>query len=111
MYFTADSCKTDSCALGFECRSINGLGNFECDPIECEANLCCESGPYPLCCQNGVCSNDNIIYNATTNNIDECACLCTDNFTGLFKYIQYYIVVFIEQTHLISSFYDTSKDY
>ena len=95
MYFTSDSCKkNDSCALGFECRSINGLGNFECDlipevttpPEECEANACCESGPREnwLCCQNGVCNNDNFVFvgNATTNNTDECACLCTENFSG-----------------------------
>ena len=93
MYFTANSCKPDSCPDDLECRSLNGLGNFVCDPIPtttippevCEANPCCESGPTPLCCQNGVCSNDNFVFNATTNNANECQCLCTDNFSGLFK--------------------------
>ena len=55
-------------------------------PTVCEANPCCESGPTPLCCQNGVCSNDNFVFNATINNANECQCLCTDNFAGLFKY-------------------------
>ena len=106
MYFTANSCKTDSCKDGFKCRSINGLGKVECDlipevttlPAECEANPCCESGSRQnwLCCQNGVCGDDNFVFNATTNNADECQCLCTDNFSGLFKYSQYSIGVFIE---------------
>ena len=108
MYFTADSCENDSCADDFVCRSVNGLGNIECEripgvttpevttseatpPSECEANPCCESGPTPLCCQNGVCSNDKFVLNATINNTDECQCLCTDNFTGLFNYGQYYL--------------------
>ena len=95
MYWYADSCKTGSCADNEVCRSIDGLGKVECDPIttvppvttapeKCEANPCCESSPREnwLCCQNGVCSNDNFVFNATTNNINECACLCTDNFSG-----------------------------
>ena len=53
---------------------------------ECKANLCCENGPNPLCCQNGVCSNENFVFNATTNNANECQCLCTSNFAGLLKY-------------------------
>ena len=58
-------------------------------PEVCEANPCCKSGLNPeLCCQNGVCSNDNYVFtgDAITNNTDECGCLCTDNFSGLFKY-------------------------
>ena len=53
---------------------------------ECEANPCCGNGPNPLCCQNGVCSNENFVFNPTTNNADECQCICTDNFSGLSKY-------------------------
>ena len=97
MFFAANSCKPDSCDDGFECRSVNGLGKVECvEKVEittaspvCEANPCCESGPNPeLCCQNGVCSNENYVFigDAITNNTDECKCLCTDNFSGLFKY-------------------------
>ena len=50
------------------------------NPWVCEANPCCENGPIPLCCQNGVCSNENFVFNGT--NDDECQCLCTDNFSG-----------------------------
>ena len=91
MFFAANSCKPDSCDDGFECQSVNGLGKVECvekvttaSPV-CEANPCCESGPTPLCCQNGVCSNDNFVFNANTNNANECQCICTDNFAGLFN--------------------------
>ena len=69
------------------CRRVTGL-KFVCDDIPepppevCEANPCCESAPTPLCCQNGVCSNENFVYNATLDNANECQCLCTDNFSG-----------------------------
>ena len=62
--------------------------SWECI-FPCEGNSCCRSGPnLGLCCQNGVCSNDNYVFtgDAITNNTDECGCLCTDNFSGLFKY-------------------------
>ena len=48
---------------------------------ECEGNVCCENGPNPLCCLNGVCSNENFVFNGT--NSDECHCICNDSFTGL----------------------------
>ena len=95
MYFTANSCKPDSCPDDLECRSVNGLGKVDCvpqttaPPPVCEANPCCKSGTNPeLCCQNGVCSDENYVFtgDAITNNTDECGCLCTDNFSGLFKY-------------------------
>ena len=72
-----------------EIDSTTSVKNWECilanPPEVCEANPCCESGPNPLCCQNGVCSNEYFVYNATFNNADECGCLCTDNFTGSLK--------------------------
>ena len=86
IYFAADSCELgggrESCeAQNQTCRRVTGL-KFECEAPVCEANPCCESGPTPLCCQNGVCSNENFVYNATLNNADQCQCLCTDNFSG-----------------------------
>ena len=84
VYFAVDSCKPGSCTEGLECHSINGLGNVDCKPPACEANPCCENGPEPLCCQNGVCSNDNFVFNGT--NANECQCLCTDNYSGLIKW-------------------------
>ena len=84
----------DECSLECEekeiCTSrinLNGIKTFVC---ACNLNPCCGSGPTPLCCQNGVCGNENFVYNATLNNADECQCLCTDNFTGSFKYKYYY---------------------
>ena len=99
IYFAADACDLrgghESCeAENKICKRVTGL-DFKCEiPVTtaqtttaqpCLANPCCESGPTPLCCQNGVCSNENFVFNATTNNANECQCLCTDNFTGLFK--------------------------
>ena len=46
----------------------------------CNATSCCEDGPNPLCCQNGVCSNPNFTF--TGNNADQCQCLCPDNWGG-----------------------------
>ena len=82
-------CKADEiCISNIDSSNIyeNAYQNWECIFRPCEANPCCEDGPNPLCCQNGVCSNDNFVFNPTTNNADECQCLCTDNFSGLFKY-------------------------
>ena len=91
IYFAADSCEltggNELCKAKNEtCIQVTGF-DFECQKVQnpCEANPCCESGPTPLCCQNGVCNNVNFVFNATTNNADECQCLCTDNFSGLFK--------------------------
>ena len=69
---------------GFSNADLLDLINYQVD-IVCVP--CCESGPSPLCCQHGVCSNENFVYNAIMDNTDECQCLCSDNFTGLFKYI------------------------
>ena len=78
----------DECSLVCEkneiCTSeinVNGTKTFEC---VCNGNSCCESGPTRFCCQNGVCSNDDFVFNGT--NANECQCLCTDNFTGSCKY-------------------------
>ena len=46
----------------------------------CDANPCCVDGPSPLCCVNGVCSNPDFVF--TGNKIDECQCLCVDNWEG-----------------------------
>ena len=79
VYFTADSCKSDSCRKYETCRSLNGF-EFVCDST-CDAVLCCEDGPNALCCENGgICSNINFVFNGT--NTDECQCLCDDNFRG-----------------------------
>ena len=86
-----------------ECFDSNGTEKFkcECSPrfegpscelFICEANPCCESGPTPLCCRNGVCSNDDFVYNPIINNVDECQCLCKDNYTGSFKYSDNYSI-------------------
>ena len=83
IYFTVDSCKPDSCPHYKNCESVNGF-TFECKAREfqCDANPCCVDGPNPLCCgDNGVCSNNNFIFNVT--NTDQCECLCDGNFTGL----------------------------
>ena len=108
IYFAADSCKLsggrESCeAENKICSSVTGF-EFVCDEIPetsaifetpevCQANPCCENGPNPLCCQNGVCNNENFVFNTTLNNTDDCQCLCTDNFAGLFIYAQYYIII------------------
>ena len=95
-YFAANPCTNhrggdDFCkATNDTCRRLDGF-DYDCvettlPPEVCNANPCCESGPNPLCCQNGVCSNENFVYNATTDNADECSCLCTDNFSGEVKY-------------------------
>ena len=74
-----NSCEPDSCPEFKKCNSLNGY-DFEC-VFECEGNPCCENGPNPLCClNNGVCSNENFVYNGT--NSDECQCNCNDSFTG-----------------------------
>ena len=83
MYFTVDSCRPDSCPKYKECKSVNGF-DFECVSL-CDGNLCCEDGPNPLCCLNdGVCSDDNFVFNGT--NSDECQCICQNSFKGKFAY-------------------------
>ena len=87
------NCGSGTCIGGLCICDPNyvNVGNF-CEestslPV-CEANPCCRSGPNPeLCCQNGVCSDENYVFSgdAITNNSDECKCLCTDNFGGLFN--------------------------
>ena len=72
---------------GFSVADILGLINSTKFAFDESCVPCCESGPTPLCCLNGVCSNENFVYNTIMDNADECQCLCTDNFTGLFKYI------------------------
>ena len=48
---------------------------------ECDGNACCEDGPNALCCLNdGVCSNENFVYNGT--NLDECQCICNESYKG-----------------------------
>ena len=88
-------CEVDKiCISKIDSSNIDGKAylDWECifgepTPV-CEANPCCESGPTPLCCQYGVCSNENYIFtgDAINNNTDECQCLCTDNFSGLSEY-------------------------
>ena len=71
------------------CDCLPNTRGENCQILSCGANPCCGSGPNPeLCCQNGVCSNENYVFagDAITNNTDECQCLCTNNFSGLFKY-------------------------
>ena len=81
IYFTADSCGPDPCPEGEECKSVNGF-KYECavKSFDCEGNACCENSPNPLCCLNGVCSNENFVFNGT--NSDQCQCECNDGFTG-----------------------------
>ena len=74
-------------ATGFSVADLLGLINSTKFAFDEVCVPCCESGPTPLCCQHGVCSNENFVYNTIMDNADECQCLCTDNFTGLFKYI------------------------
>ena len=75
-----------SCKDYETCRSeidkTTSIQKWKCSFCE-DANPCCESGPTPLCCQNGVCSNENFVFNGT--NANECQCICTDNFAGLFN--------------------------
>jgi len=83
-----ESCFDSKGNAEFKCECKPRFDGLRCElfnagPIPiCEANPCCESGPTPLCCQNGICSNENFVYNAITNNINECQCLCTDNWLG-----------------------------
>ena len=77
-------CKTNENCIS-KINNITSIEEWQCIPaFPCEANPCCEDSPTPLCCQNGVCNNENFVFNALTNNADECQCLCTDNFSGLF---------------------------
>ena len=83
-HFAADSCGPHSCPEYYECQSVNGF-NFEC-VFQCEGRPCCESVPNPLCCVNdGMCSDENFVYNGT--NADGCQCICNDNFAGSFSII------------------------
>ena len=81
------------------CSDVSGTQEFKCDcndrfdgkrceinlPFECDGNPCCENGPNALCCaNNGVCSNENFVFNGT--NSDECKCLCDDYFTGYIEF-------------------------
>ena len=87
MHFTVDSCLPDSCPKNKKCKSVNGF-YFECISFACEGNACCENGPNPLCCLNdGVCSNENFVFNGT--NSDECQCICDNNFAGKHLYLIY----------------------
>ena len=60
-------------------QNLKNGPDFDCI-LPCQANRCCENGPNPLCCQNGVCNDDNFVFNGT--NANECQCLCSVNFSG-----------------------------
>ena len=62
----------------------DNIKTWICEPVlpDCNGNRCCtDSRETAICCENGVCSNPNFIFNET--NADECKCVCTDNYAGL----------------------------
>ena len=74
-------CKANEKCIS-DINSITSIEEWKCISVcpGSEVISCCGNGPTPLCCQNGVCSNNNFVFNET--NADECKCLCTDNYSG-----------------------------